>query len=524
MRFRFMLVLVTTLLILAMLLFNGTSVGVSDGVSDPFGFVGLYAEYECPPLIFNSMYDWYGPGLFQQGFPTAIFLAKYYDTDFYKSIIDRWGDDIIKFWRNRNAIKDPDLVATFLEVLAESLHKRGYTVRYNLSFHVVGFDGEYYDVVLRLKISVVNIKNLSIVLYESPYVEEWVKVSVRDRSMFYKGSYAGVWPFFLLPWEVYEGNNITIAELILYDIFEVEHVIDRMEAILKPEDLAQQPDLVKDLWRYREMYFKEVVGVTIRPENVLTATFWLHTGLHDDLIKQKWGDVAEFIRKWVDAKDAVERKFYESLGFTNINLYSPRSRYPTGAGTYTNFEYDVKSGIAFIFDVSDTYPDVLSYVLPLERYYRLSGSNCYTWYLTSLKFIPPESTGSPEGTVTTSYPTTVATTNTGVESTDTITRVQEGPTTTTPIATTVTTVIQTDIEKVETTTTTSPVTGPMDRVRETGVLPRVTLTQTPATTPVDFVETPTPKSGLLTLEAVLIVFVVVLTVLLVILGYRFLRR
>ncbi len=497
-----------TLILLALLvMFNGVPGNVSSNVRDPYGLVGLYVEYECPLLtLINryNMYDYYG--LYRSGPPSAMLLAKYYDSELYKSIVDKWGDEIIRFNRNRNAVRDPLLVTFYLEDLYMRLEKAGYTFHYNLSFHVVGFDGVYYDVVLRFGFSIVHTRNLSYVLYRSPFVEEFVRVSARDRGMVYKGSYAGVWPFFLLPWEVYEGSNVVLSDMAAYKVFDVKPLIDRVNATLKSEVSSwREHEILRRIWESRERYFKEVVGINIRSENILSATILFNIS-----------DI-QFYREMLFAEYLMARRFYESLGFTywRIGPKSPddiKVSISGSGGIPIKLDYDVKTGVAVYLQLSQELPlDPLQYVIPVWGSYYVGGFTCQVWILRSLKYVAPS-------VVTTAYAT--GTEVTSVQPTGVV-----GNATSPTTATTIGVGVTQAITKVNATTPTA--TAP----------PAVVLTPTtiqPPGTPVQAIVTPTPplpatsaqprRGSILSLELVLVAVTLIIAMSLIAIYLRTVRR
>jgi hypothetical protein len=501
-----------TLILLALLvMFNGVPGNVSSSVRDPYGLVGLYVEYECPLLtLINryNMYDYYG--LYRIGPPSAILLAKYYDSELYKSIVDKWGDEIIRFNRNRNAVRDPLLVTFYLEDLYMRLEKAGYTFHYNLSFHVVGFDGVYYDVVLRFGFSIVHTKNLSNVLYRSPFVEEFVKVSARDRSMVYKGSYAGFWPFFLLPWEVYEGSNVVLSDMVAYKVFDVKLPIDRVNATLKSDVSAwHEHEILRRIWENRKRYFKEVVGIDVRSESILSATIIFNISN------------IQFYKEWLFAEYLMARRFYESLGFTYW-LIGPKSPDDirvsiSGSGVIPiRLDYDVKTGVAVYLQLSRHLPlDPLLYVIPVWGSYDVGGDNCPAWILRSLKYVAPP-------VVTTAYAT-----DTGVTTVEPTGVVGDATSATSPTtATTVGVGVTQAITKVNATTPTA--TAPPT------VIVRTPTTIQPPGTPVQAIVTPTPplpatpvqppRGSILSLELVLVAVTLIIAISLIALYLRTVRR
>jgi hypothetical protein len=498
MRFRFAFV-ITLILLTLLVIFSGVPGNVSSNVRDPYGLVGLYVEYECPPqTLINGYFS--TKVKVMNGPPSALFLAKYYNTDIYKSIIDRWGDEIIRFWRNRNAVKDPLLVNSYLEDLYYgNLDKRGYVFLYNFSFHVIGFDGVYYDVVLRFGFSIVHTKNLSNVLYRSPFVEEFVRVSARDRGMVYKGSYAGVWPFFLLPWEVYEGSNVVLSDMAAYKVFDVKPPIDRVNATLKRAAAI-------GWWADAERYFREVVGINIRSESTLSA-----------MILFNISDI-RFYREWRFAEYLMARSFYESLGFTywRIGPKSPDDIKVSVSGSGVipiRLDYDVKTGVAVYLQLfQELSLDPLQYVIPVWGNYDVGGGNCPMWILRSLKYMAPP-------VVTTAYATGTGVTT--VEPTGVV-----GSATSLANATTVGVGVTQAITKVNATTPTA--TAP-----PTFVVLTPTTIQPPGT-PVQAIVTPTPpppatppqppRGSILSLELVLVAVTLIMAVFLIALYLRTVRR
>jgi hypothetical protein len=489
-----------TLILLALLvMFNGVPGNVSSNVRDPYGLVGLYVEYECPPqTLINGYFS--TKVKVMNGPPSPIFLAKYYNTDVYKSIIDRWGDEIIRFSRDRNAVKDPMKVFIYLDQYYDNLDKRGYVFLYNFSFHVVGFDGVYYDVVLRFGFSIVHTKNLSNVLYRSPFVEEFVRVSARDRGMVYKGSYAGVWPFFLLPWEVYEGSNVVLSDMVAYKVFDVKPPIDRVNATLERAATT-------GWWADAERYFREVVGINIRSESTLSA-----------MILFNISDI-QFYKEWLFAEYLMARRFYESLGFTYW-LIGPKSpddikvSISGSGGIPIRLDYDVKTGVAVYLQLFQQLPlDPLQYIIPVWGNYYVGGSNCPMWILRSLKYMAPP-------VVTTAYATDTGVTTVGPTGV-------VGDATSPTTATTVGVGVTQAITQVNATTPTATA-PPVVRTPVTIQPPQ------PPGTPVQAIVTPTPplpatpaqppRGSILSLELVLVAVTLIIAVSLIAVYLRVVRR
>jgi len=485
---------------LALLLSLLAYTGASRNGGDPLGMLGLYVEYECPPLTYNLKYATDSKLDFSDA-PNAVLLAKYYNSPFYKSIVDRWGDDIARVFRNRFAARDPLNVYLYLSEYNYRVLLKGmdYRFHYNFSFHVVGYDGEFYDVILRLKVSIVSLKNFSNKLYEFPVIEERVKVSARDRSVLYRGNYAGIWPLFLLPHELYEGSRVKLSDKILFKLFDVTDPIGgSVEGELKAEVVPKDNEFLKRYWEDLSRYFKEVVGITIRPESSLRAS-------SIDYISD-----SELVDKVVWALFNVTVKYYQHLGF------SPPPDTPGKWNMVSlsySFKYDVNSGVAYVFHyASEIAPDIFTYVIPLtDVSHMFGGSSCNYFIMTRIAKKPYMETDTTTPTQTESTATTEAT---GA--------VTATATTTTPTSATETGSLQTQVSQGEVTAATREgytVTGGVATGRvTTQALP--TRVASPTTRPpVATQEVQAPSGGLTNLElavlAVIVVFVATISILLV---------
>lgn len=495
---RILAFLLALALVLSLLGFRG---GSQTG-GDPLGILGLYAEYECPPLRYLLKYE---PGrhLYYSDVPTVILLAKYYDTPFYKSIVDKWGNDMR---RKKMDPMDPKWVNSYLSYYNHEVLLKSYDYRfhYNFSFHVVGYEAGFYDVILRLKVSVVSLKNFSHKIYESPVIEEHVRVSVEDRSVYYKGRYAGVWPFFLLPHELYEGSKVKLSDMILFKIFNVTNpVADHVEAELKAVVIPKDNEFLKSLWENFNRYFREVVGINVRPESTLEAL--QREAIEDPVLVNE--------TEWASLKVTLE--FYKSLGFSApwITTLGKRNLILFGF----DFNYDVNTGVAFWFDFNTlTAPDIFTYVIPLfalQEYY-FGTPPCGAWILTSLSRKPYSGVTATEG-VTATTPVTLTT----VPATVSQPTGAGTATITTPVTPTVTWVATTPV----TTTPTVPVKTGTPTITGVGVTGVQVTTPQVSAQPTGF-EGLRPTRGFTSLEVVIFTLVVASLAIMVLALLRVLRR
>jgi hypothetical protein len=296
-------------------------------------------------------------------------------------------------------------------------------------------------------------------------------------------------------------------------VFDVKLPIDRVNATLKSDVSAwHEHEILRRIWENRKRYFKEVVGIDVRSESILSATIIFNIS-----------DI-QFYKEWLFAEYLMARRFYESLGFTYWPI-GPKSPDDirvsiSGSGVIPiRLDYDVKTGVAVYLQLSRHLPlDPLLYVIPVWGSYDVGGDNCPAWILRSLKYVAPPVVTTAYATdtgVTTVQPTGVVGDATSATSPTTATTVGVGVTqaitqvnATTPTATASPTVI------VRTPTTIQPPQPP-----GTPVQAIVTPTPPPLATP-----TQPPRGSILSLELVLVAATLIIAVSLIALYLRTVRR
>jgi hypothetical protein len=292
-----------------------------------------------------------------------------------------------------------------------------------------------------------------------------------------------------------------------YKEFDVKLPIERVNATLNSEGSAWYGhEILRRIWENMKRYFKEVVGIDIRSESILTATILFNIS-----------DI-QFYKEWLFAEYLMARRFYESLGFTYW-LIGPKSPDDikvsiSGSGVIPiKLDYDVKTGVAVRLQLSRHLPlDPLLYVIPVWGSYDVGGNNCPMWILRSLKYVAPP-------VVTTAYATDTGVTT--VEPTSVV-----GSATSPANATTVGVGVTQAITKVNATTPTA--TAPPT------VIVRTPTTIQPPGTPVQAIVTPTPpllatpvqppRGSILSLELVLVAVTLIIAVSLMAIYLRTVRR
>jgi hypothetical protein len=224
-----------------------------------------------------------------------------------------------------------------------------------LWWHVIGFNGSHYTVILGVNLTLsVGRKTLGYGI-----VEEVVQVSAQDRTMYYRGEYAGKWPFFLMPHELYEESKIELTDVILYR-------------------------------KYKGREFKEVdLSITLDRKRVESSVHLI--GGYYTYIKEKMGVVAErllgggtTLQTKVSADTVfgihdATYSFIDELTGRKV-LRASQLRNTTSLAATFFVIYDVATGVAFelwqgLFPVFDP----LSYVIPLSTY--IWGMEGCTWFV-----------------------------------------------------------------------------------------------------------------------------------------------
>jgi hypothetical protein len=432
---RFMLV-VSAGFIVCLLLIAGLTTPRSHGSTvDPAGLVGVKATYVCPPR-----WEWFTMNVGKSAYaiaPSPAFFYKYPEVlaNMTKAVeqLSRYVDarkldatsrqylrEAIDFARKLRDF-DPgnseyDIPLFSFTSSLEYLSMEG-VVSFNttLWWHVVGFNGSFYTVILGVNLT------LSVGRETLGYgvVEEVVQVSAQDRTMYYRGEYAGKWPFFLMPHELYEGSKVELVDIILYRRFKgTEFKEADLSITLSKRRVEGSVRVIGGYYTY----IKEKMGVVA--ERLLEGGISIYT---------LPGDIA------IVLKDATY-SFIEELAGRKVTraitqYQSSNTIFIIGA------TYDVGTGVAVMFThIFDLNVDPLSYVIPLSA--KITGFEGCGWFvLVDLRQEEARIITTPANTVTETIkppeatPTATAPVETQTQVTPTTTSVEVAWTTTSPTET-----------------------------------------------------------------------------------------
>ncbi|MFN4046737.1 MAG: hypothetical protein ACK4H7_05295, partial [Acidilobaceae archaeon] len=238
------------------------------------------------------------------------------------------------FLKKRRA-DDPYTVSHELEYYIHSVVRdlRSEGFYYRFSWHVIGYDGEFYTVVLRLKMYYYDFVNYR-VIYEFSDVVETVKVSVYDRRVIYDGVDVGIWPFWLMPWERYEGAKVKLAEITPF--FELNGVTNPFNAFNITFDAIVE---IRNLPAAIAEYFREVLGIV--PERVVMAATVIVDPLYGRGIRVFVGEDARKVGEpWLEAYVRMAKRYYPQLRISITAewekgmwmLHAPEALYDTVTG------------------------------------------------------------------------------------------------------------------------------------------------------------------------------------------------
>ncbi len=489
---RFSALMVTFLMLLLMLGLGFVRPSHSSQLEDLYGLLGLKAEYEYPHLSLKG----YAASWFSlSGPPKPLLLAKYrFLLEEVLSPDKKW----YSYLKQRGA-EDPITVFNGLEsyVLREVDGKRE-NFYYRFSWHVVGYDGSYYTVVLRLKIYYYDFVNMK-PIYEFSEIVEPVMVSVYDRRVIYECVDVGVWPFWLMPWERYEGAKVELAEVSPF--FELNNVSNPLNVLNITFDVkVKKASLGSALARY----FRDALSIVA--ERVFEARTEVVDPISGMEVYRFTGEKEKFIGElWLEAYMKMLRKYYPQL------YTKPTIIWGMGTGWVLfapNNLYDTVTGVALkVFGVND----VFLMVVPLENYRHLNGFQ--DWLIVSITKEPPSSEDSVTVTcpvIITAKKTTTPQTTTPQTGEHTTTQTETTPATTTPTetATQIANVTITPLEVQNLTTTQLETRTELDQL--TISRPGTVTTQEPAreraTTTITAAKPPEPpkpvetRGGLLSFE------------------------
>ncbi|MDM7276009.1 MAG: hypothetical protein P3X22_007865 [Thermoprotei archaeon] len=451
--------LTLTFLVLASTLSLGFTVSPqSSQLEDPYGLLGLKVEYEYPDVSLAKYRD-DGRILLWPDPPKPLFLAKY--NFLLKEILSpdkKWYSYLVEeLWRGR-ILDDPYHVSKDLRIYIDRVigDPRKESFYYRFSWHVTGYDGSYYTVVLRLKMYYYDFVNKK-AIYEFSEIVETVKVSVYDRRVIYDGVDVGIWPFWLMPWERYEGATVKLAEISPF--FELNNVTDPLKTLNVTLDAkVGRADLGGILARYLE----DEIGVSLA--RILNAKV---ESSHPSFRNKIFGcyeftgeDMWVFLEAWVEAYYRMTKKYYPQIKIERPKIIS-------ASGCFLkvpNNLYDAVTGAALTVWGAN---DVLLTVIPSPLLdYGPPVTSGY-WVITR-EPLPVVERTTETATTTTRTITAVETTTTTTPATSpvTTTQTETATRTVTPEGETITRPTVTYPEETPTTTraeTTTPIEPARDR-------------------------------------------------------------
>jgi ribosomal protein S15P/S13E len=401
---------------------------------DPAGLVGVKATYVCPPK-----WEWFtrdvgkfahaiAPSLaFFYKYPEVLAnmtkaveqLSKHVDTSKLDPTSRQYLREAIDFARKLKDF-DPgngeyDIPLFAFTRSLEYLSMEG-VVSFNttLWWHVVGFNGSFYTVILGVNLT------LSVGRETLGYgvVEEVVQVSAQDRTMYYRGEYAGKWPFFLMPHELYEGSKVELVDVILYRKFKgTEFKEADLSITLSRKRVESSVYVIGGYYTY----IKEKMGIVA--ERLLGGGTTLQTTASADTV--------------LAIHDATY-SFIDELTGRKV-LRASRIQSTTPVPIILAAIYDIGTGVAFeLWQRPFPVFDPLSYVIPLSTYI-WGGEGCSWFVLIDLR--REEARTTPTTTVRgtpkppEAMPTATAPVGTQTQVTPTTTPVEVAWTTTSPTET-----------------------------------------------------------------------------------------
>ncbi len=405
---------------------------------DPAGLVGVKATYVCPPK-----WEWLTRDVGKLAYaiaPSPAFFYKYPEVlaNITKAVeqLSRYVDarkldatsrqylrEAIDFARKLRDF-DPGNSEYDIPLFAftrrlEHLSMEG-LVSFNttLWWHVIGFNGSHYTVILGVNLT------LSVGRETIGYgvVEEVVQVSAQDRTMYYRGEYAGRWPFFLMPHELYEGSKIELTDVILYRKYEgTEFKEVDLSITLSKKWVESSVRLIGGYFTY----IREKMGVVA--ERLLGGGTTIYTKISGDTVLALHDATYSFIDELTGRKVLRASRIQGIAGSVPITL---------GA------TYDVSTGVAFELEQGFFSAfDPLSYVIPLSTY--IWGIEGCSWFVlidlrreearttptTTVRGTPKPPEATPTATAPVETQTQVTPTTTPVEVAWTITSPTETPAT-----------------------------------------------------------------------------------------------
>jgi hypothetical protein len=344
---------------------------------DPAGLVGVRATYICPPRwewltmdVGKRAYAIAPSPAFFYKYPEVLAnitkaveqLSRYVDASKLDATSRRFLREAIDFARKLKDF-DPGNSEYDIPLFAftgslKYLSMEG-IVSFNttLWWHVVGFNGSFYTIILGVNLT------LSVGRETLGYgvVEEVVQVSAQDRTMYYRGEYAGRWPFFLMPHELYEGSKVELVDMILYRRFKGTEFKEADLSITLSRRIVESS--VRVIGGYFT-YIKEKMGIP--------AERLLGEGL--DILTLP-GDIAVVLHNATYSliDELTGRKVIRAIWLQSPPHITPivlRAIYDVGTGVAVELSYMLSPAF-----------DPLSYVIPLSAKILGVGAEGCEWYV-----------------------------------------------------------------------------------------------------------------------------------------------
>jgi hypothetical protein len=515
---RFTLVVSASFIVCLLLIAGLTTPRSYSSTVDPAGLVGVKATYMCPPR-----WEWFtrdvgklahapapSPAFFYK-YPEVLAnitkaveqLSRYVDASKLDAFSRRVLREAIDFARKLRDF-DPgnseyDIPLFSFTSSLEYLSMEG-VVSFNttLWWHVVGFNGSFYTVILGVNLT------LSVGRETLGYgvVEEVVQVSAQDRTMYYRGEYAGKWPFFLMPHELYEGSKVELVDVILYRKFKgTEFKEADLSITLSRKRVESSVYVIGGYYTY----IKEKMGVVA--ERLLGGGTTLQTTASADTV--------------LAIHDATY-SFIDELTGRKV-LRASRIQSTTPVPIILAAIYDIGTGVAFeLWQWPFPVFDPLSYVIPLSTYI-WGGEGCTWFVLVDLK--------REEVRIITTPATTETETPKPPEATPTATAPVETQTQVTPTTTLV------EVAWTTTSPTETPATPPGVTTPATQPRPATKPPETPATQPAPIMPAIPPgaitqavdgkargQEGLIAVELLTVALTVLSLTIVAVVAYRILVR
>jgi len=238
------------------------------------------------------------------------------------------------------SIRDTRDIDILARQVARELKNRGLSLGCNVYWEILGFERGLYRI--RVGISFLLQKELEEeVVRELKYRVEREVLVDEDRNMYVDGVRAGVWPFFLMPWELAprEANITMVTSLAFYksinETVAAELARHKLRVYMWEEVGGSNPTYPLIRW------IVEVLGV--RTDRLLVASYAV-VFLNEKLTEEERREIVEGISRDYDVASLslqdLRRAVYKKLG-VNVkeDLIGP------GLSANLMLLYDVKTGL-----------------------------------------------------------------------------------------------------------------------------------------------------------------------------------